>query len=835
MKIKQRIQKTLKNPEFLSQILLLAALLASCCIMFRSYLFGEDLMVFDDIGSDTWQQYIMHYASIINHIRSGNFSFWDFTNGFGTSFFSLNLFDPTLIFLYAVGCIFGHARMLLFINWMQVLRILAAGWIFYRFLMKFSFSRQARFAAAYIYGLNGYLLVWGQHYQFGIVTIYLPLLLLFAEKFLRREKGGMLFPAAVCLCAMDSVYFSYMTLIGVGFYLLFRIWMEDGWKLKERVKRFLTGCVQILLGVAMSAAAFLPTVNVLLNVSSRISEEGKGIVNWLKTLFSFYGKHYYNILQMRLFSSHLENADFSMDGKLFLNYYEAPVLFCCTLTVFLGVQFLAVFWRSEASRRCKAAVYTAVSMMILCVLMPWGGSMFNAFVMPTNRYTFVLTPFLLLAAVWMWDFLKNGGKICWIGLAAVEVFLLWVVSVGYRYSELNVYRKNAIVLAVTGTVMALCIAFLSKVSKTNIRRLIVGLLGAAIAVNMMSEGSVGYKARVNLRKLDTPAEEMAEKSKEYQELADQYGERQVRELMDRPQDFFRELYLSDMQEILEYLKETEPEFCRVEKDYSAGTRAMDSLLQGYRGISTYNSVMNKNISEFVDTCYPEMHYPNEDHYVFWKNADDNWFASFTGIRYLISRNPDLDSSKYRFVKKFTNLYLYENVLETDMARFYDTAISENSLKELCTAETRQELLDSAIAVDGGEDIQEVSDLRKQEKSSAELGSSSVTLDNTENDSRITGSIQAAEDGYVLFMIPFEKGWSLKLNGEKTELFRGDLGFLACQAEKGNYEIELTFHPPLLREGIIVSILFWMIYVIWVILQYRKKDTGKSEAAMQKQF
>lgn len=827
MEKKEKIRKFLKEKEIPEQILLVAVLLGSCCVMFHSYLFGDDLMIFDDIGSDTWQQYIMHYGSIINHLRDGNFSFWDFTNGFGTSFFCLNLFDPTLILLYILGTVFGHARMLLCINYVQVFRILAAGWMFYRFLKKFSFSRQARFSASYIYGLNGFLLVWGQHYQFGIVTIYLPMLLLFAEKFLRKEKGGVLFPAAVCLSCMDSVYFSYMSLIGTGFYLLFRIWMNDRWNLKEGIGRFLSGCGRILIGVAMSAVTFLPTVYVLMNVSSRISEEGSGLLAWLKSFFSLYSGDYYSTLGLRLFSSHLEDGNFTMDGGGYLNYYEAPVLFCCTLTVFLAVQFLASFRKSKYSVRCRAAVYTASSLIILCVMMPWGGTVFNAFVAPTHRYTFVLMPFLLLAAVWMWDELKAGGRISRIGLAVTEICLLYAVYTGYRYGELKSYRTNAVILGLTGTVMALCLLFFSFFRGKRAGCILTGILGVAVAVNVMSEGATAYTDRVNLRKTDTAPEKMESLAEEYQLLAEEYGDRKIREMMDRPQDFFNVMYPVDIPEIVNYVEETDPEFCRMEKDYCAGTRAMDSLLQGYRGISTYNSVMNKNIREFVSVCYPEMNYPNDDHYVFWKNADDNWFAAFTGVRYLISRDTGLDTSKYELVKKFDHLCLYKNVLEADVARFYDTAISEESLKKLCNTETRQELLDGAIAVWDGAEIENLSELEelKKEKDSSE--ESSVSLNHTDNDSLITGSVMAASDGYVLFMIPYEGGWNLSIDGQKTELVRGDLGFLACEVKEGVHEIELTYHAPLLKEGMVISLLTWAAYGIWMLWEIKQRKDRQS--------
>ena len=101
-------------------------------------------MIFNDIGSDTWQQYIMNYTSIVNHLRNGNFSLWDFNNGLGINQFNFNLFDPFLMLLYGAGVVLGPAHMLLYINVIQVLKILAAGAAFYWLLSQFSFSAQAK-------------------------------------------------------------------------------------------------------------------------------------------------------------------------------------------------------------------------------------------------------------------------------------------------------------------------------------------------------------------------------------------------------------------------------------------------------------------------------------------------------------------------------------------------------------------------------------------------------------------------------------------------------------------------------------------------------------------
>ncbi len=134
----------------------------------------------------------MHYHTIVNHIRRGAFSWWDFTNGFGTNLFHLNLFDPSLILLYLLGVITGPEHMVYYLVWIQLgescwrdFHVSPSGllWIF----------GQAKLLAAYIYGLNGFLIVWGQHYQFGMITVYLPVLLFLLERSLQRKKITPLF------------------------------------------------------------------------------------------------------------------------------------------------------------------------------------------------------------------------------------------------------------------------------------------------------------------------------------------------------------------------------------------------------------------------------------------------------------------------------------------------------------------------------------------------------------------------------------------------------------------------------------------------------------------
>ena len=155
-------------------------------------------------------------------------------------------------------------------------------------------------------------------------------------------------------------------------------------------------------------------------------------------------------------------------------------------------------------------------------------------------------------------------------------------------------------------------------------------------------------------------------------------------------------------------------------------------------------------------------------------------------------------------------------------------------------ETRDKLLEGAIALEDGEYVESMEEFDalvsggETEKENIQNGESAnsteeaagserktgsseeesyVILDAPEKDSRITGSIHAETGGYALFMIPYEDGWELTIDGEETELLRGDIGFLACQVPEGDHTLELTFHAPGLMEGAAGSAACWAAFAI----------------------
>ncbi|MCM1193394.1 MAG: YfhO family protein [Acetatifactor muris] len=70
---------------------------------------------------------------------------------------------------------------------------------------------------------------------------------------------------------------------------------------------------------------------------------------------------------------------------------------------------------------------------------------------------------------------------------------------------------------------------------------------------------------------------------------------------------------------------------------------------------------------------------------------------------------------------------------------------------------------------------------------------------------VSGRITLEEPGRLILSVPYEDGWTVKINGEKAkaELFGGCL--MAFDLEPGDYELEMTYRPAGAVAGMIVTL------------------------------
>lgn len=777
----------LKHPYPLLAGLLL---LASALFIYHRFIFGDELWAFmeRDIGSDTVQQYLPHYHTIVNHIREGTFAFWDFNNGFGTNMFNLNMFDPALMVVYALGVAFGTEHLAYYLVYVQITQILLAGLVFYQYLSCFSFSGKTKCIVSYIYGLNGFLMVWGQHYQFGMAAVYLPLLLWMAERCIRRRRFSLLFVLSIFLAAVYSTYLGYMMFVCLGFYLLVRLFGME--RMARREKWRMLGILygSMLLGIGMGAFAVFPTAFTIFGISSRLETKAGLLERIGNSLLPYYKPIYYKTLFYKFFSSYLEGlTQVSETNVLYtgaINYYEDPNVFCSTLFLVLGCQYVCCLNRLDIPKRQKPLRFCLLGLLAFCLLLPFCGLVMNGFSTTINRHTFLMMPFFCLIMAHMLQALLREQVFSYVGLAGAFLLLAFVFMRKYPSITFLSHKRNLAILTVTGILMIAVVFCLAKFQAKQAQTVLYGFLFCLVVVNMVSEGYTSTLERILLHKDDDV--------------------------------YFGELYSQDVQDALDWLKERDPEFYRVEKTFENGSLCMDSLLQGYRGVSSYNSTMNRNIIDFTSTIYREFLYRDKNHYRFRMIKEDQRFADLCGIRYLLCREYEKDGSfnksGYRLIKRFGEIEVYENKDATSLGRFYSTAVTRKEFEKYVKTYGRQKaksyIMDHLV-------LEGQAQGQPREKTSSgggEASSTAVSIEAPEKDSYLVGTVDAPQDGYVMFTIPFEKGWEIYVDGEKQEILKANLGFQGIAVKKGEHQLELKYHPPGFSQGLAVSILCWLTFL-----------------------
>lgn len=82
---------------------------------------------------------------------------------------------------------------------------------------------------------------------------------------------------------------------------------------------------------------------------------------------------------------------------------------------------------------------------------------------------------------------------------------------------------------------------------------------------------------------------------------------------------------------------------------------------------------------------------------------------------------------------------------------------------------------------------------------------------------IEGDIEADNDGVFYISIPYEKGWSMFVDGEEVEITPFENAFISAKLSKGNHKITLKYSPEGFKTGVIISVFGLAILIVLIIL------------------
>ena len=82
---------------------------------------------------------------------------------------------------------------------------------------------------------------------------------------------------------------------------------------------------------------------------------------------------------------------------------------------------------------------------------------------------------------------------------------------------------------------------------------------------------------------------------------------------------------------------------------------------------------------------------------------------------------------------------------------------------------------------------------------------------------------------MLLTTPYDKGWTVLVDGKKAEIYKGLDTFISFYISSGEHEIEMHYEPEGLKAGLIISGISLLIFAAVIALELRKKKRAQSSA------
>jgi len=299
-------------------------------------------------------------------------------------------------------------------------------------------------------------------------------------------------------------------------------------------------------------------------------------------------------------------------------------------------------------------------------------------------------------------------------------------------------------------------------------------------------------------------------------------------------------YYDNTMKVLGAIMSKDKSFFRVEKDYHSGVAIHESYndaeIQKYYGTPSYNQFNQKYYIRFL--AETGIIKGNDELMTRWAPGLINrpLLQTIAGVKYFLSKGKlnDFQKANYR------PFYISGDVTASQSKYFlplgftYDRVISMRDFKKLNPLQKDIVLLKAFVAENEENDFQdfdvfdknilnEVYTIRKYGEDVSRLNQESMIMtDHSQNS--IKGTIKISRKKLLFFSIPYDKGWSITIDGKKAETKLINIGFIGVIIPPGIHNIELSYVPPFLVSGTLVMIASFLLYLL-LILKNKRSENG----------
>ena len=803
---------------------------------------------------DSFHQYAPFFSEFYDKVVHGESLFYSWNGGLGINFWSIvayYLSSP----LNIIVLLFPRAYLLEAFALIIMLKIALSGLSFAYYIRKH--YRKYDLSIVYFssfYALSGWVLGYNWNIMWLDCIVLFPLVMLGIEQLVKDGKG-LFYAVMLGLSIFFNYYISIMICIFLVIYFFVLFFQKRTKTLKLFVKRFLTFAGYSLLAGGMAAVMLLPEMYTLMQTHSADSS--------FPTKWKFY-ENFLDILGQQL--PFVEPTDLSGLPNLFCGII---VLMCVILYIF----------RKKTPLKYKISRLLLLVFLIFSCNVNILDYIWHGFHYPNslpNRFTFIYIFVLLTIAYEV--ILSLHQYHLWQYLVAFLGSMMFVLAVYYQGNEsygLYVYFISMGLLWVYLLLMCLYKVNINK------RKLFGGILCVVLVLEAGANGIFGLIQNGSINRTNYNSKlEAAQSVRKY--VGDELCRTELDTFNGRNNAMwlgFKSLsmFSSTLSDGLDTFLDNMGYFAAVNKfSYEGATRLTDAMFD-IKYLMSEDEKENIRAFEYLGEFDGQYLYQNnealpiafmvKDSYADW-TADgkypwenQNSFAkAATGVTdelfslEYMTGEPEATGAiaskqsdfSYHIVEDGTEdtallVYTYQPTYQKERYIYYE-APHMSKLKVSINGNIRtysdtrghivdlgdigpQDTVTLTLTLDSGytsADVEMVlfglnEDIYRQVWGQL----SQETLNIVDNvATSLKGTIDVAENGILYTSIPYDAGWTVRVDGQKVETKSLNGSLMYIELDAGTHEIEMSFIPQGFIPGLMISV--GCLFILIVIGFRRKK-------------
>ena len=748
-------------------LIFLFVTLISAFIFIPYLLENKAFVIGPDMRSQVRPIFVEFKRLIKSFITAGTLPFWSWNIFIGNNFWSAKSF----LFL---GDIYSYLMILLknhfYINIMIItfLKFIIAALSFYLYGLTRSWKQNTILIGSLLFAFSSWAMKTVEFPVFLSFYSFVPLYFASIELFLKKRRY-IAFTFMTSLMIITNYYLFFSLSMFTAIYYLFRYY-EINRHFKYVIKNIFIIVSYYLVGVLIASVLIIPAF-LFITENSRVFSSKLN-------LFYFDNIRVYFHLLVSLFipSNTFISKIVSVNGiEGYTSIYETLVyqtkdimIWAGGLTALLTTQPL--FDKDSVRKNLYRVYYIFI---IIMIFIPFGGSIMHGFSEPSFRWMLFVIFMNIGNLMYYLDNPEeiNASVLKYTLILFLFIGILNIPILSFLISEPILKFSNQLAYFSIFLLIMVLFYFLLKSRKINFSFLLGLVLIELIASSFITFNDNPYYKRFDWEFINKSETVLGE-------------------------------YDSKLKEYISYVDEASDDYYRIYAPYQSVywfSSLSQNVIYNFSDLKTYDSTYQFSLESLLRL------YDFDTVHGFTWNITQGDIIDFASVKYAVVTNADeLPHPNFELIGNFQGLPLYKNLQYQPLV---------HSRSNLITYDEYQ--LNRDVSMINTHVISETQDFDSI-KSFVSKNESKFVLNDLYGN-YVFGTIETNGKGFFVTSIPFDKGWSVRINGKDVDTYKVNGGFIGFPVEASG-EVLLSFTPVGFKLGAVFTGIGLVIFIFLFVFE-----------------